>query len=137
MMSGSPPSILASWYTYDGPLPAGIEWDGNHWSEAQTWRASNDKKLQAPIGEMNAIRFVVTNTTGSNIDGIRFGVAIDFPGPDSRAWSDLQNNSVVSLQAVLTSLNITLDEANQRGFYIGGVEGAFDPFTVTAEAAHQ
>jgi hypothetical protein len=137
MMSSSSPSILASWYTYDGPLPAGIDWDGHHWSEKQTWRASNDTQLQAPVGEMNAIRFVITNVSGSNIDGIRFGVSIDLPGPDLAVWQDLQNNSVVSLASKLASLNITLDEANQRGFYIGGVQGAFDPFTVTAEATHQ
>jgi hypothetical protein len=130
-------SILASWYTYDGPLPGDFDWDGQHWSEPQTWRASNNTKLQAPIGEMNAIRFVITNVSGSNIDGIRFGVAIDYPGPDQTAWSDLQNNSVVSLEAMLANFNITLEVANQRGFYIGGVRGASDPFTVTAEAVHQ
>ncbi len=135
-MSSPSPSILASWYTNDGPLPVG-EWDGNYWSEAQTWRASNDTQLQAPSGGMNAIRFVLTNAIGGNVDSIRFDVSIDFPGPDARAWSDLQNNSVVTLGSMLARLNITLDEANQRGFYVGGVRDANYPFTVTAEATHQ
>jgi hypothetical protein len=131
-----PPGILASWFTNNEPLPVGT-WDGKFWSEAQTSRASNNSELQAPIGGMNAIRFVLTTKGTNNINDIKFNVAIDWPGPDPTCWSDLQNNSVVALAPMLANLDTTLDVANQRGFYICRVSGAHSPFTVTAEASMQ
>jgi hypothetical protein len=137
MMSSPPPSILASWLTNYYPLPKG-EWDGQYWSDAQTARASNDTQLQAPIAPMNAIRFVVTNGPGGDFNNeVRFDVVIDLPGPDQTAWRDLQNNSVVALEPMLASLGITLDYANERGFYISEVRDAYNIFTVTAEATSQ
>jgi hypothetical protein len=131
--------ILADW-TFDPNHPnSGVNfrpllpgpWEDQQWGEAQTARCSNNRKIQAPIAGMNAIRWLVESTT-DDPNTISFNVSIDQPGADSLAWSDQRNNSVVAIEPLAGRL--TWGKANERGFYIASVRGAHGPFTVKALA---
>jgi hypothetical protein len=115
-----------------GPLPSG-QWENQEWG-AQTARCSNNRRLQAPIGRMNAVRWVVESEE-DDPDIISFNVSIDRPGNDLLAWLSQGNNSVVAVSPLPD--NLTLSAANERGFYIASVQGATAPFTVKAIASHQ
>jgi hypothetical protein len=131
--------ILADWTHDPGTLHSGVnfqplpigQWEDAQWTEAQKARCSNNRRLQAPTGGMNAIRWVVESTT-DDPERISFDVSIDLPGSDPVAWSGQHNNSIVAITSLPRSL--TWGQANQRGFYIASVRGATAPFTVKAVA---
>jgi hypothetical protein len=127
-----PTDVLATWLTNDRPLPKGV-WDGQEWG-TQHSRASNDRFLLPAGGAASSIRFVVSGTP-QNPNEISFNVAIDRSGSDPTCWTGLGNNSVVELEPILQHLGLTLQQANDRGFYICKVQGATQPFDVSAELA--
>ena len=125
-------SNLATWKTNNAPLPKGL-WEGKEWG-TQHSRASNDMPLVSADADNTAIRFVISGTT-DDIGKISFNVAIDRSGGDKTCWKGLGNGSIVGLGVTLQQFHMTLEQANERGFYICEVAGATQPFDVIAQVA--
>jgi hypothetical protein len=134
--------VLANWTHNPNQANSGVnfeplqrgQWEDQFWKDNQEARCSNNRKIQAPVGGMNAIKWVVESATDEPND-IFFNVSIDLPGGDPIAWEDQGNNSVIAIAPL--PLGLLWADANQRGFYIASVRGATGSFTVMATSSKQ
>jgi hypothetical protein len=116
---GDASGVLATWQVNDGPLPG------------QSSRASDDADLLPPSGA-DAVKFSISGTA-QNVTQISFDVVIDRSGSDKTCWAGIGDGTVVGIAGSLAHAGMSLAQANGRGFYVGKVKGATQPFTLTAE----
>lgn len=137
-------NILAEWVHNPNSPKSGVnfrpllpgQWEDEGWQDAQDARCSNNRRIQIPIGETNAIQWSVESAK-DNSNVIRFNVSIDLPGSDPVAWWYQGNKSVVAVNTLPPGLlppGLPLQKVTQYDFYIASVQGANMPFTVKAIA---